>query len=193
MGYKHDKTTIIRQGAELFRKKGYHKVGINEILEACGIPKGSFYNFFDSKADFARQALANYGSSQLDMIRAVLRNQDLSPLERLKSFYRMIIEANEQDGLDAGCLVNNLAIEIGGLDGQLAATANKQFETWIGEIARCIQAGQDAGEIVEDVPAEVLAEYLHAGIYGAFSRMKVTKSRTYLDQWFQLTFEFIAS
>lgn len=192
MGYKHNKAAIIERGAELFRKKGYHQVGINEILRVCAIPKGSFYNFFDSKADFARQALMAYGSGQMDMIRQVLRREDLSPLNRLKSFYRLIIEANERDGLDAGCLVNNMGLELGGQDSQLAATANRQFEAWITEIARCIQAGQRSGEIVDDLPARSLAEYLHAGIYGAFSRMKVTRSRTYLDQWHELTFRFIA-
>ncbi|MEM7513995.1 MAG: TetR/AcrR family transcriptional regulator, partial [Bacteroidota bacterium] len=68
MGYKHQAEDIINTGMELIRTKGYHNVGINEILKASNIPKGSFYNFFDSKEDFAKKALNSYGSSSLEMI-----------------------------------------------------------------------------------------------------------------------------
>ena len=63
MGYKHQAEDIINTGMELIRTKGYHNVGINEILKASNIPKGSFYNFFESKEDFARQVVAYYGKN----------------------------------------------------------------------------------------------------------------------------------
>jgi TetR/AcrR family transcriptional regulator, lmrAB and yxaGH operons repressor len=37
---------LVRAGVELFQAKGYHGVGINEILEAAAAPKGSFYHHF---------------------------------------------------------------------------------------------------------------------------------------------------
>ena len=57
MGYKHNIEDIIDKGSELFRKKGYNNVGINEILKECDIPKGSFYNFFETKEEFAEKVL----------------------------------------------------------------------------------------------------------------------------------------
>lgn len=37
---------ILSNASRLFSQKGYFGVGINEILAACEVPKGSFYHYF---------------------------------------------------------------------------------------------------------------------------------------------------
>jgi TetR/AcrR family transcriptional repressor of lmrAB and yxaGH operons len=50
---------LIRAGVELFQAKGYHGVGIVEILTAAGAPKGSFYHHFPGgKEQLAVAAMA---------------------------------------------------------------------------------------------------------------------------------------
>jgi TetR/AcrR family transcriptional repressor of nem operon len=95
MGYKHNKEDIIEKGTELFRKKGYNNVGINEILKECEIPKGSFYDFFETKEDLAEKVVDNYGANSLKMIKESLADKSVSPLNRLKQFYSMLIDFNE--------------------------------------------------------------------------------------------------
>ena len=192
MGYKHNIEDIIDKGTELFRKKGYNNVGINEILKECEIPKGSFYNFFETKEDFAEKVIDKYGVNSLKMISDALSDQSISPLNRLRQFYSMLIDFNEKDGFDAGCLVNNLSVEVGGFIPGISKAAEKNFKVMVGEIANCVEEGQKHGEIIDTMPAEDIAEYMHAGIFGAFSRMKVNRDRVYLDKWFKMTFEFIS-
>ena len=193
MGYKHNIEDIIGKGTELFRKKGYNNVGINEILKACEIPKGSFYNFFETKDDFAEKVIDNYGEDSLKMITRSLSDQSRSPLDRLKDFYLMLIERNEKDGFDSGCLVTNLSMEVGGFNRKISNATNRSFTSWVKEIAKCVQEGQLKREIIDHLPAEDIAEYTHTGISGAFSRMKVNKDRTYLDKWYAMTFDFISA
>lgn len=192
MGYKHNIEDVLQQGMELIRKEGYHHVGINQILKASGIPKGSFYNFFPSKEAFTKAALEAYGEQSVKMIHRHLRDSELPPLERLKSFYSMLIDANEKDNYKGGCFVNAVSNEIGKNIGTIGAAANDSFQGMIKAVAECVTEGQEAGEITSDYPAIDLAEYLHAGMYGGFSRMKVTASRSYLDRWYKMTFAFIA-
>ncbi|MGE7623338.1 TetR/AcrR family transcriptional regulator [Viridibacillus sp. NPDC096237] len=45
------KKQVIEKTHELFIDKGYHSTSIQDILNHCGISKGSFYNYFPSKAD----------------------------------------------------------------------------------------------------------------------------------------------
>ena len=191
MGYKHNATDIIATGAELIRKKGYHHVGINEILKTADIPKGSFYNFFESKEDFARQILEVYGERSLNMMTGFLTNKELSPLNRLKSFYSFLIDSNEADGLDAGCLIASLSMEVGAYNDVIATAANNGFTSWLQVIGECIREGQSIGEINNEHPAEDLAEFMHAGIYGAFTRMKVNRDRVYLDKWYRMSFALL--
>lgn len=192
MRTKHDINTIIATGSRLFRKKGYNQVGINEILEVSGIPKGSFYNFFKNKEDFGVQTIVWYGTAQNVFIADMLKPANGTPLERLRFFYKTLINQNEQEGLDSGCLINNMAIALGGKETSLGAEANRQFQFWIQTIAKTIQEGQDQNEIRKDFTAQQLATQLHTGLYGAYSLMKAQKSRAPLDQWFNMAFAFIS-
>jgi TetR/AcrR family transcriptional repressor of nem operon len=193
MGYKHNIDDILATGSELIRTKGYHNVGINEILKACAIPKGSFYNFFETKEHFATAILNRYGDDSKKWVERYLLDDSLSPLNRLKSFYSIMIDANEKDDYSGGCLVNTLSNEVGRLNDGIAESANKNFIKIIDVVTDCVAKAQEAGELVDTFPPEQIAEYLHAGAYGGFSRMKVTRDRKYLDNWYKMTFNFITA
>lgn len=192
MGYKHSKEDIIAKGSELIRTNGYHHIGVNDILRACNIPKGSFYNFFSSKEQFALEVLQYYGESSKSMIKQYLSaDSDLSPLKRIVSFYTMLIDANTTDAFAGGCLLNNLSQEMGRMSDAIATVANKNFVNWLIVIAHCIEEGQQKGEIRTDFESLELAEYLHAGFFGTFPRMKVTRSNTYMKKWLAMTTTFL--
>lgn len=40
---------LMRAGLEVLTEKGFSATGIEEILSRVGVPKGSFYHYFDSK------------------------------------------------------------------------------------------------------------------------------------------------
>jgi TetR/AcrR family transcriptional repressor of nem operon len=193
MGYKYHKEDIIALGSNLIRKNGYHNVGINEILKTCAIPKGSFYNFFSSKEDFIEQSLKLYGSKHLELTRSFLNREGSSPTQKLRDLYEHIINFNAQEGCNAGCLIDNLSIELAGSNASIAKAVDEQFQEIIAELAICVQEGQDLGEITQKFSALYIAEFIHAGIGGAFSRMKAQNNRIYLDKWHAMTFEFIAA
>ncbi|XLS30283.1 TetR/AcrR family transcriptional regulator [Flavobacteriaceae bacterium M23B6Z8] len=191
MGYKHNKEEILDIGYDVIRRNGYHNVGINHILKEAGIPKGSFYNFFESKEDFAQQVIQRYGENNRCWIEQYFENCKLSPIECLKSFYAMMINYNVEDEYAGGCLVNNMSIEVGRNNDTLGEESNKQFKSWLEVLSAVIKKGQDAGEITNAFEPTELAEYIHAGFYGVLSRTKVTRNRIYMDAWHKMTFQFI--
>lgn len=193
MGYKHNKEDIVNIGSELFRKQGYNNVGINDILKSSGIPKGSFYNFFESKEDFAAQVLEKYGEGSISLVQEALGKKNLSPINRIKGFYTRVIEDNIKDGCSNGCLLGNVSIELGGINDRLSKIANEKFKALIHLLTETIKEGQDAGEITTSQSAAELAEYLHSGFFGALSRMKVNRNSVFLHQWYKLTFDLIAT
>ena len=50
---------ILEKASTLFSQKGYFGVGINEIVSACDIPKGSFYHYFLPPADHGTKRFLN--------------------------------------------------------------------------------------------------------------------------------------
>lgn len=191
MGYKYNKEEILTTGYNVLRKNGFHGVGINEVLKEAGIPKGSFYNFFDSKEGFAKEVIQHHCKEQSSFIDTFFNEASGTPLEKIKSFYDTMIQLNEMDDFSSGCLINVLSNDVGRTHDVLASASNQCFLVWINIIAKEVHKGQDEGEIRKDFTALEIAEYMHSGIYGAFSRMKVTRSRVYLDIWRDMTFEFI--
>lgn len=56
---------LIRHAASLFQQRGYHGVGLNQILSAARLPKGSLYHHFKKgKADLA-VAAAEWASAHM--------------------------------------------------------------------------------------------------------------------------------
>ncbi|MEW7292404.1 TetR/AcrR family transcriptional regulator [Aquimarina sp. 2304DJ70-9] len=191
MGYKHNKEDILETGYQVLRKNGYHDVGINQILKEAGIPKGSFYNFFESKEDFARQVVEYYGCNNSNWIKTLFDESTETPINKLKSFYKLLVSYNEQDNYNGGCLVNSMSNEVGRNSDTLAAELDKQFKQWLVIIKDVVKEGQELEEITTKYSSMEIAEYLHSGFFGTFSRMKVTRSRTYMDVWIEMTFNFI--
>jgi len=191
MGYKYDREDILNTGYEVLRKNGYHNVGINKVLKEADIPKGSFYNFFESKEDFANQVVVHYAENNQKWMQQFFKETKLTPMNALKSFYTTLIGYNEKDDFSSGCLLNLLSNEIGRVNDNLAHSVNHYFIGWLTILDSVILKGQELGEITDTFSSLEIAEYLHSSFYGTFSRMKVTRNRVYMDTWFDMSFEFI--
>ena len=92
MAKKNKKTEILEKGAEIIYKKGFNNTGINEILEASGVPKGSFYFYFRNKEDFGLQLIDHFLVRFLVSAQDHLLNTNKSYLESLRSFFDDFLE-----------------------------------------------------------------------------------------------------
>src|SRR5579859_3093885 len=51
---------IVEAALEQFHAYGFNAAGVKDITDSAGVPKGSFYNHFDSKEALAVVALQRY-------------------------------------------------------------------------------------------------------------------------------------
>lgn len=66
------KTTMYEAGLKLISKNGYKNVKVDDLVELAGVSKGYFYLLFESKEEFALDALM----WQMDNVFAALKNSD---------------------------------------------------------------------------------------------------------------------
>ena len=52
-----NRENLLTQGVTMLMGQGYHGTGLQEILDASNIPKGSFYNYFGSKENFGAEVI----------------------------------------------------------------------------------------------------------------------------------------
>ena len=167
---------IIEKTIFIIYRNGYHGTGIQELADAAGIPKGSFYNYFESKEDYAVRALHFYHQYLKDNLLFVLDDQSLPPKERVKRFFAMNISMLEGFHYQMGCLVGNFSEEMGDVSDRLAKTTDGILIEIVEDIAGCLE---DAAASEED--SRQMAEFLVNSFQGAMLRMKSRRNRQPLD------------
>jgi len=79
---------VINTSIHLFHHYGFHTVGIDKIVKECGIPKGTFYNYFHSKERFIEICLIVQKERLKEKVVSLAeRDQGTSAADKLKKLY----------------------------------------------------------------------------------------------------------
>jgi TetR/AcrR family transcriptional repressor of nem operon len=176
---------IVAAAAERFHALGYNACGVQEIVDAAGVPKGSFYNYFKAKELLAREILNNYwAGARLDM----LADKSIAPLERLSRHFEHIASRYKQFGFENGCMATKFIHEVSDLTPLLQADIRNELGRWAGLIAETIREGQADGSIATGIDADRTARFLIAGWGGATGAMKLDASRAPIDDFLSVAF-----
>jgi AcrR family transcriptional regulator len=117
---------LIEQATALFRMKGYAATSIGEIVQACGISKGSLYHHFVSKEALGLAALLELETYFDEHIFAQINPHQ--PATSLAAFNLAIEEFFWQHS--NGCLLANLSLEISGGEGPFKQGILDFFSKW---------------------------------------------------------------
>lgn len=167
---------IIEEGARLIHEKGFSNTGLQEILRASGVPKGSFYFYFKSKEDFGLAVIDYFLQFMAARMDSHLSDESLSHVGRLKSFFHEMMGFFRQEGYSRGCLIGNMAQELADLSDSLREKLKESLDGMETAIARCLQAAQDAGEVAADLDPKDAACFVVNSWQGALTRMKTEKN-----------------
>ena len=162
-----------------FLRLGYHGAGLKVILDEAGVPKGSFYNYFQSKEDFASAAIHHYADCMAALLERALSAHE-SPIAGLHEFFERQASSFEQSGFSGGCLIANLGAELDGNDTCREALQSSS-SAYLDGLTAVVESAQAAGEIRSDLAANELAALLSDAWDGAVIRMKIQQTRTPLD------------
>lgn len=165
---------ILAKGAHLMTRRGYHGTGVLEIVQAAGIPKGSFYHYFSSKEDFAVQALEYLYAPRLLRYAAALADPARSPRERLLSYYRDLLDHfSRQEKPEYHCFIGSLSFEMADDCLPIASHVESILKRSVAILAQCLMAAREAGELPCNTDCAALAEFIANAWEGALMRMKV--------------------
>jgi TetR/AcrR family transcriptional repressor of nem operon len=174
--YRETKEILCRAGVAALTEKGFSATGIDEMLKAAGVPKGSFYNFFPSKEAFGAELIARYAQYFANKLDRFFLDESLSPLERLQAFCCNAEKSMERFDFRRGCLVGNLGQEMGALPEAFRVQLADVLRDWQARTERCLEAAKAAGEIGQDVDCARFAAFFWIGWEGAVLRAKLEQS-----------------
>jgi TetR/AcrR family transcriptional repressor of nem operon len=176
MSKESTKDALLEAGRKVFLEKGYNNAGLETILQEAGVPKGSFYYYFNSKEDFGLQVLNRFAECHDVFAEKYFNDDALSPLERLRNYFESICERLESQQCRNGCLVGNLSSEMADQSEVFRARLEEIFESWVERYAECLHQAQEAGEIPRHRDPRVLAEFWLNSWQGALVRAKTARN-----------------
>ena len=95
------KEKLLETATQLIWQSNYTNVGVNEICQQAGVTKGSFYHYFETKADLFYEASMHHWECMKKDLDA-LYSPTFTPLEHLENLIQFIInkqdEAKHRDG-----------------------------------------------------------------------------------------------
>ena len=182
---------ILACGGRIIHHKGFTATGLQEILTAAGVPKGSFYFYFKSKEEFGLALVDHYQSQLAVEVRPILKDENLPPLERLARFFLWFRDHFAAEGYIKGCPIGNLTQELGDTNPVFREKLNSALEGLIRGVANQLRQAQERGELHQKFSPDETARFIISAWQGALVRMKAAAGPEPLDNFQTMVFEVL--
>jgi len=182
---------ILSAGYETLYAKGFNGASVQDIAEAADVPKGSFYNHFDSKEALGLAVVDEY-VARCAPLRGILNDRTLPPLSRLRAHFEALNDASAGHG-QRGCLLGNFGCELSNQSAEIRGRVAAAFDNWAGALARVIDEAQREGHVAKDLDAKTLAAFVIDAWEGAVLRAKVEGDRRGVEVFFSVIFAKVLS
>lgn len=176
---------LVRCGTEILTEQGFLSTGIDAVLSRVGVPKGSFYHYFQSKEDFGHAVLANYADYFARKLDRCLLDASRPPLARIAAFVEDAKAGMQRFDYRRGCLVGNLGQEVIQLPEAFRESLEAILLSWQQRLALCLEAAKAEGELAPDTDCERWAAFFWIGWEGAVLRARLVRGNAPLDCFIQ--------
>lgn len=153
---EQSKNHLIECAARLFWKNGYNATGINDILSAAQLPKGSFYFHFKSKRELAAASVTYYENKIIDWMQETAQEKTWEEFVEDFSAY-MIKEAEQQRHL--GCPFAAIGQEIAFSEPEIAECYRKSLDKLRENFQHVLLSSDISEEAATSLSHRILAAY----------------------------------
>ncbi|MFZ6768044.1 TetR/AcrR family transcriptional regulator [Undibacterium sp. Di26W] len=167
--------------------KGFSVVGLNEVLTAAAVPKGSFYHYFKSKELFGEALLDDYFAGYLAAIDVLLKTSEEPAAQRLMRYWQGWLPERPGESVQCQCLAAKLSGEVSDLSEAMRLALQHGTDSIIARLADCMREGIADGSLPADLDAAHCAQTLYAMWLGATLLAKIRRDMSSLENAMQAT------
>jgi TetR/AcrR family transcriptional repressor of nem operon len=165
---------IIDAAVETLHKQGFNGSSVQDITDAAGAPKGSFYNHFESKEELAIAALDRYWERVMGSL-SLLDAKAIRPRERILRYFSRLNDAARRAGYRTGCMIGNMSAEMADQSPRARDRLASLLARWTAAIESCVKEAQADGSMRRDIDPRDAAAFLLNAWQGAVLRSKVDR------------------
>ena len=186
MAVTDTRQSILEVAQRLMADKGWGSVGINQVLGAAGVPKGSFYHWFSSKDAFGEAMIQNYFVGYLAEMDGILAGA--SPAgDRLMDYWRNWRATQSLGDCQGRCLAVKLGAEVADLSESMRTALKAGTDSIVDRVRRTVEAGVADGSIPVGLDAAATARTLYDLWLGASVMAKIQRDAAPLDNALAVT------
>jgi TetR/AcrR family transcriptional regulator, lmrAB and yxaGH operons repressor len=150
---------LIHAMIDALQRKGLHGVGLNELLEIAGAPKGSLYHHFPGgKTELAVAAIEQV-SKGIEGFFSSLFAKHPDPLQVMAEWLRSTLGSLEHSGYRRGCPLATIALESTPEDVEIRQALAATFAETRRVLAQQLRLQGYAGELSGSLAALIVATY----------------------------------
>jgi TetR/AcrR family transcriptional repressor of lmrAB and yxaGH operons len=162
---------IINTAVTLFRRQGYSRTGLNEIVEVSGAPKGSLYHYFPlGKSSIAVAAVKEAGSRVVATL-TKLAEECRSTSELLRRHAELLASWMRASGFRDGCPITTVLLELAPGDRDVTEAGRAAYRTRVSILADKLVA-----DGFQRARADALAILCTSALQGALIQARVERS-----------------
>jgi TetR/AcrR family transcriptional repressor of nem operon len=185
------KDRLLEAGLRMLLQRGYNHLGIQDVLAATGIPKGSFYHHFESKEDFGLHVIDRYMAGVHGALAVFLEDSSVPPLKRIRNFFEATREKYRDEGY-LGCLLGGLGQELSGVSDLFRRRIQRCFGEIAKAHAKCLDEAVKRGELSAATNTQQLADVLVDCWEGAALRTRLARDPAALGNMLDFYFQSVA-
>ena len=170
------KDRIIQTANDLFYRQGYHKTGINQIIDESGVAKATFYSNFKSKEDLCVEYLRERDRIDTDATKDMI-NGVKDPFEKYMSIIKGILEYMKETDF-RGCAFGNIAVEITDTSNPIRKEVKHHEDRFRSILKDVIKDLKESGPKYKNIDVDQMLDTYHLIVEGA-----IVASKNYNDTW----------
>lgn len=148
----------------LFWQLGYEATSMQDLLDAMGIRRGSFYDTFGSKREILLESLRRYDEARVAGFASLAARH--GPRASILALLRRVAAGAAEPGQPKGCLLVNCASELAPRDPDVAAVVGGAFDQTRAFFEGALREAVAAGEVRRDIDPAAFAQALLAMLLG---------------------------
>jgi TetR/AcrR family transcriptional repressor of nem operon len=174
---------IVEAAWELFWQKGFHATSVADIAAQARLPKGSIYNYFESKEALLLHVLGRLKYQTETELRLKVLQGTLPPGELVSRLLDHYVELYSRLGYGRGDPLSGRLAELADTHPEVVASLRQLQAAWLGVVTQKIWAYATVSHIPALVErADALAWVIWAALQGVLIQMKVVHSAEPLQE-----------
>ncbi len=175
---KDTRSHILSVGRSLTARQGYSGVGLNELLKAADVPKGSFYHYFASKEAYGCALLEDFVAQYRVSLGETLFDPSMNARARLLSYFETWFRKQTGPNLQDRCLVVKLSAEVADLSADMSKILQHGVADIIASLTKTIEDGIAEGSIAPTQDPNGVAQSIYHQWLGASLIAGLTQDST---------------